>query len=169
MYLYISAWDCTEKCPKPSWDKLRYYPFHSQAGQILFTKKSLLPLCSLWFSKIRNIKLIYHACILGLQFVTPRQQYILYSTLITGYENQVWMTLVTHGRIDCKLTAESFDLLSSCPYNSEEHKEYLNNFSPNPSKIWPKLDKFLKILLFFFQSQIVISNWVISNQLQIVE
>lgn len=150
MYLYISAWDCTEKCPKPSWDKLRYYLFHSQAGQILFTKKSLLPLCSLWFSKIRNIKLIYHACILGLQFVTPRQQYILYSTLITGYENQVWMTLVTHGRTDCKLTAESFDLLSSCPYNSEEHKEYLNNFSPNPSKIWPKLDKFLKILLFFF-------------------
>lgn len=76
--------------------------------------------------------------------------YILYSTLITGYENQVWMTLVTHGRTDCKLTAESFDLLSSCPYNSEEHKEYLNNFSPNPSKIWPRLDKFLKILLFFF-------------------
>lgn len=45
------------------------------------------------------------------------------------------MTLVTHGRTDCKLTAESIDLLSSCPYNSEEHKEYLNNFSPNPSKI----------------------------------
>lgn len=124
----ISAWDCTEKCPKPSWDKLQYYPFNSQAGQILFTKKSRLPLCSLRFLKIRNIKLIYHACILGLQFVTPRQQYILYSTLITGYENQVWMTLVTHGRTDCKLTAESFDLLSSCPYNSEEHKEYLYNF-----------------------------------------
>lgn len=95
------------------------------------------------FQKLETlIKLIYHACILGLQFVTPRQQYILYSTLITGYENQVWMTLVTHGRTDCKLTAESFDLLSSCPYNSEEHKEYLNNFSPNPSKIWPRLDKF---------------------------
>lgn len=133
MYLYISAWDCTEKCPKPSWDKLRYYPFHSQAGQILFTKKSLLPLCSLWFSKIRNIKLIYHACILGLQFVTPRQQYILYSTLITGYENQVWMTLVTHGRTDCKLTAESFDLQKWKSWHCGDKKVKITMIG----RVWP--------------------------------